>query len=436
MLKNKLKSNEGSSMVLAIIAMVLVTLLIGTIGMQLNNQIKFNSKTETYIQSKYESQGGIENGIGEFINSIEVTGEINSNTIKPEYMYLEIIKQYVTEANLIIGNNGILNTQINEAIKMIDEKDYINIKPQLEKIINNNALNGNGGGKPEIERELNVAIKYIDEYKLTMDRTNCISNIKFLNDRIIENSENYVQKDLKNSYKVYVKYNEETLDHDLVNHFGNMNNVVKDTINALKSYEQNNNIDGISDSIKKIEKYEYVINEIMLNLNQLNSISDALTLRGHIYGNGNGRDPKEIYDIVYNRIKTISLELELMKENLIYLRDNTSSSGGSTNNPENTTSKKMILTVPKVINDIKEEGYEYVSKVTLEEYEPNPNIIKSESKNNYEFEILNKDAIIELNLSIESENDNYTTNSKVNIIISNIKDSQIYDVKYEVVSWN
>ena len=419
--------------------MVLVTMLVGTIYTQLNNQIKFNSKTEKYIQSKYESQGGVEKGIFNYINSISIIGEIGPSIITPEYMYLNIIKQYVTEAKLISGNEGIIDTQIDEVKKMIDNADtigYIKIKTELINIKNNNALNGNGGGKPEIGREISVAIKYIDEYKPVMNRINCISNIKFLEERIIENSENYTQNDLKNSYIVNVTYNGQPLNTDIVNHFGNMNNVVKTAINALKSYEQNNNIESLSDSIKEIEKYEYVINEIMLNINQLKIIGDALTLRGNIYGNGNGRDPQEIYNIVYNRIKTMRLELGLMKANMIYLTDNTPSSGGSTNNPENTTSKKMILTVPKVINDIKEQGYDYVSNVIVEGYEPNPNIIASQLNDNYQFEILNKDAIMELNLAIESKNEDYTTNSKVNIIISNIKDSEIYDVKYEVVSWN
>ena len=41
----KLKNNKGNTFTIVIIALALVTIFIGTIFMQINNQIKFNKNT-------------------------------------------------------------------------------------------------------------------------------------------------------------------------------------------------------------------------------------------------------------------------------------------------------------------------------------------------------------------------------------------------------
>lgn len=436
MIKNKLKNNEGSSMVLVIIAMVLVTLLIGTIGMQLNNQIKFNSKTETYIQSKYESQGGIENGIAEFINHINVTGDLNSSTLSIADKYMNIVLQYSNEALYINGNQGIAEREIQDIIDEIKALKQSNLP--LDKIKEkynvidgkiNIAIDGvkdkNNAQKQLIYNELLCAKEYLRILQLDMTTENSVYSIKYIINRITSNAE-FCQR--------YINYNGHILNSDVNNHLENLKNMVNDIYQNVGNAINNKDTNSMNKYLDNINKYDEIIQAIMEVMN----IEKGKILLSNIkdyYENGN----KDFYKIVYNRMETIKLELELLRKNILFLKDGIASgenSSGSGSSNSSDSNNKLVVTIPKTIDNITEEDLDYISKVTVDECKLNSNISITELSNEYKIEVINNATIINISVSIESKNDNYTTNSKVNIIISNIKDSQTYDVKYKVVSWN
>lgn len=437
MLKNKLKNNEGSSMVLVIIAIVLVTMLVGTICMKLNNQIKFNSKTEKHIQSKYESQGGVENGIAKFINSINVTGDLNSNTSAIRDKYMDIVLQYSNEALLINGNQGIAEREIQDIIDEIKALKKSNLP--LDKIkekyniidgkidIAIDRLEGKSNSEKQlVYNELVYAKEYLRILQLDMTNQNSLSNIRYIINRITSNSDLCKQD---------IDYKEHILDSDIKNHLDNLKNKINDIYQNIGNAINNKDINSMNRYIENINKYDEIMQAIMQRMNEKKESILVNNIKQN-YGNGNGN--KDFYQIVYKRMETIKLELELLRENILFLKDGiisgVNSSGSGSLNSSN--KNKLVVTIPKIIDNITEEDLNYKSKVTVDECKLNSNISITELSKVYQIEVINNTARIDISLSIESKNDNYTTNSKVNIIISNIRDSETYDVKYEVLSWN
>ena len=74
--KYKIKNNGGSALVLAIIATALLTIVVGIITFQINNQLRVNKKSYDDMQSKYAAEAGIEKSIHEIVMDIE--SEINA----------------------------------------------------------------------------------------------------------------------------------------------------------------------------------------------------------------------------------------------------------------------------------------------------------------------------------------------------------------------
>lgn len=52
----RLQNNKGNAFTIVIIALALFTIFIGTIFMQINNQIKSNKNTQESISAKYASE--------------------------------------------------------------------------------------------------------------------------------------------------------------------------------------------------------------------------------------------------------------------------------------------------------------------------------------------------------------------------------------------
>ncbi len=67
----RLQNNKGNAFTIVIIALALFTIFIGTIFMQINNQIKSNKNTQESISAKYASEAGIEDVAFKVINQIE-----------------------------------------------------------------------------------------------------------------------------------------------------------------------------------------------------------------------------------------------------------------------------------------------------------------------------------------------------------------------------
>lgn len=121
---NKLKSDKGSSMILVILAMAIVTIIIFLFTKQVGNQLNSTTKNQESLQYKYEAESVIEEGIGSFIELISVkkasehwNDEVNNK--KHVYTYYKISLEELTE-------NGLNPVKVEELIKKFNFKS-INI---------------------------------------------------------------------------------------------------------------------------------------------------------------------------------------------------------------------------------------------------------------------------------------------------------------------
>lgn len=77
---NKIKNNEGSTILIAILGIFIVLSSIMAISMYLNNQLRTTKKTKDSIQSSYLAQAGIETSLGEICRDIETyLNELDKN---------------------------------------------------------------------------------------------------------------------------------------------------------------------------------------------------------------------------------------------------------------------------------------------------------------------------------------------------------------------
>lgn len=106
----KLKKNKGSALTLAIIVIALMTMVVMIISLQINNQIKFNSRQYEDMKYKYMAEAGIEKSIAEVILDI---------------------KQKIA----FINNTSRNNNQINKAVDHSNHKklEYIDGKPNVSQ---------------------------------------------------------------------------------------------------------------------------------------------------------------------------------------------------------------------------------------------------------------------------------------------------------------
>lgn len=170
-MKNKLKSENGSAMVLAMIVIVLASIIMLILSKQILNQIKITKNTQDSIQTDYDVQGNIEEGIGDFISEVSIDGngkvtESNSSDkIKYEasqsivYRISRDIKANLLEAQLINkqvympDKNG---NDINSEGKYIDGKStYPEIGKILKEIYFDKTYESEDGKKSPIDYIIN-----------------------------------------------------------------------------------------------------------------------------------------------------------------------------------------------------------------------------------------------------------------------------------------
>ena len=63
MYKNKLNDNRGGAHIIVIVAIALIGITIGTVSMQIINQVKSNKNSYDTMQSRYMAESGVENTI-------------------------------------------------------------------------------------------------------------------------------------------------------------------------------------------------------------------------------------------------------------------------------------------------------------------------------------------------------------------------------------
>ncbi|MEF9992164.1 MAG: hypothetical protein RR765_08700 [Peptostreptococcaceae bacterium] len=307
-MKKKLKSKNGSAMVLAMIVIVLASIVMLILSKQILNQIKITKNTQDSIQADYNVQGNIEEGIGDFISQVSIEGnnkstESNSTgKIKYEasqsivYRIGRDVKANLLEAQLInkqlempdkVGNN------INSEGKYIDGKStYPKIGKILKGIYFDKTYESETGKKSPIdyvinqgeyingiteEKQKNIvdALTYINQNLSTVLNNEELnggnpSTDKQLIKNLIQQSQDYISYLINqlNSEFIYFQYGT-TLDNEYINIISNqdINQLTSEldvSINYLekivKSTSNLKDLDLESEKDKKsIEFIEYML---------------------------------------------------------------------------------------------------------------------------------------------------------------------------------
>ncbi|MEG2985500.1 MAG: hypothetical protein RR835_12425, partial [Peptostreptococcaceae bacterium] len=259
-MKKKLKSKNGSAMVLAMIVIVLASIVMLILSKQILNQIKITKNTQDSIQADYNVQGNIEEGIGDFISQVSIEGnnkstESNSTgKIKYEasqsivYRIGRDVKANLLEAQLInkqlempdkVGNN------INSEGKYIDGKStYPKIGKILKGIYFDKTYESETGKKSPIDYVINQgeyingiteekqkdivdALTYINQNLSTLLNNEELnggnpSTDKQLIKNLIKQSQDYISYLINqlNSGFIYFQYGT-TLDNEYINIISN-----------------------------------------------------------------------------------------------------------------------------------------------------------------------------------------------------------------------
>ncbi|MEG1284416.1 MAG: hypothetical protein RSD22_01650 [Romboutsia sp.] len=395
-MKLKLKDTKGNIFVLVMFALAIVTIFIGTVSIQLSNQIKYNKNEEIYSENRYISEAGVENIIAQYIRNIKLDGSFENKKNSITQLYLNIVKQYLLEAKYVNVdiNNSTVNKDIDYVIiyvdnvlPIIDSDIFISELSTLKNKLNR--LSNINGIEAKVKYEIYKAQEYINKLPYISD--NIGGN---LDKNLIRNIELCKNHTLSNYYNVISIY------EDIISKF-NSNKVSPEFINDLII------------SLSKIE--EAKSNEI-LNLDQMNKDYD-----------GNNNDYMDIY---YNRIQISIMELKLIKNIILYESDNESKDG-------------LYLYIDDKIKleNIDENYSSEAIKANLtysDEYIEFIENVNNKSK----YKIKKKNAHIIIPLEIKSTGNsekgskkNYNIESKVKIIIDKIQSDEEYQIRYEIVDW-
>ena len=255
MKKNKLKSENGSAMVLAIIVIVLASLAMLILTKQVINQINLTHKTNTSIDKDYVKQGNIERGIGDFISKIKVKDIEGSQKI-PEanykapkgiiYREIRVARAQVLEAQVINNSKNMEGKKIDgidTELNIINTTLGTNLK-YIENLIDgleNLATQGCASSVSDSCYILNI-IKNKDKMNdkiLEIERVLKGKNYKN-NSKLTEKSKEYIEQSLSQTYKIinYIKYDLNNLPYTdsnstLTNGKSNLDNSINDLENDI-----------------------------------------------------------------------------------------------------------------------------------------------------------------------------------------------------------
>ncbi|MGX4601533.1 hypothetical protein [Faecalimicrobium sp. JNUCC 81] len=409
----KLKNNKGSTLTLAIFALVLITIFIGVIYSQISNQIKLNKSTETYIGEKYLAESGVEIGLSEYLKTIRLDGSVIENKI--DRLPLEIVKQYLLQAKYINNNSGNIEDSINNILQKIESKnpDLVEIKKLIETLLNSPNLGSNNHEKRLVREEILIAKEYLSN--IMFGNQNPVINIKYIIGRCIINMDLCV-RDMNNNFKI------SSTDKEAHNYIRDIKNKLLDINNNIQNFI------GNPHSIQNLRIYINELNKSIENIKRIKDVKDFNILNQadmkKIYGNYLTED---LFNIFSNRISTISLELELLKE---YIQNELSKL-----DPNLAPDNKLYLYVDDELECTGKEGRYFKSKISIsDDREYDRSFIKEETSTKYE--ILKEGAYIKIPIKIESISGKYKIESKINVVVDKIMSDKNYNIKYEVISWD
>lgn len=409
----KLKNNKGSTLTLAIFALVLITIFIGVIYSQISNQIKLNKSTETYIGEKYLAESGVEIGLSEYLKTIRIDGSVTEN--KMDRLPLEIIKKYLLQAKYINNNSGNIEDGINNILQKIESKnpDLVEIKKLIETLLNSPNLGSNNHEKRLVREEILIAKEYLSN--IMFGNQNPVINIKYIIGRCIRNMDLCV-RDMNDNFKI------SSTDKEAHNYIRDIKNKLLDINNNIQNFI------GKPHSIQNLRIYINELNKSIENIKKIKGVKDFNILNQadmkKIYGNYLTED---LFNIFSNRISTISLELELLKE---YIQNELSKL-----DPNLAPDNKLYLYVDDELECTGKEGRDFKSKISIsDDREYDRSFIKEETSTKYE--ILKEGAYIKIPIKIESISGKYKIESKINVVVDKIMSDKNYNIKYEVISWD
>lgn len=111
-MKSKLKKNNGSGFILAIIVIAIVSMMTFIVFGQINNQIKFNLNRKEYMAARYYAEAGVEKTI------YDATELIKEAIINPN------VSLYNARQTTFTGNNDNINNYLNKAIDKLNSVEF------------------------------------------------------------------------------------------------------------------------------------------------------------------------------------------------------------------------------------------------------------------------------------------------------------------------
>lgn len=160
----KLKDNSGSTMVLAIFIMAIVTIITISFLIQSGNQVKSTLKLEESLKKKYQVEGQIEEELAKFLSNIKInTIKYDINKTEKIGYKIEYNKDSLTYINPVVKESD----KIDKGDNYISVKENSNLDFELTIVKANENIDNNG-----------KEFKYDDSYKI---KSEIIVKIRGLN---------------------------------------------------------------------------------------------------------------------------------------------------------------------------------------------------------------------------------------------------------------
>ena len=134
LLKNKLKETQGSSMLMVILLLALISVSVVMIVNQLGNQLKSTMNRYDDMQAKYISEAGIERTIQEACN--QLNNNIKSQASSIENVYYNVNSNLSKSSNINNMQSELYNVKkyLNSISDKIDITDLDNINLKIDSI--------------------------------------------------------------------------------------------------------------------------------------------------------------------------------------------------------------------------------------------------------------------------------------------------------------
>lgn len=170
----KLKDNSGSTMVLAIFIMAIVTIITISFLIQSGNQVKSTLKFEESLKKKYQVEGKIEEQLAKFLSTIKInTIKYDINKIEKIGYKIEYTKDSLTSVNPVVKESD----KIDKGDNYISVKENSDLDFELTMVKQNENIDSNGKEFKyddcyTIKSEITVKVRGLNQsknYNITYD---------------------------------------------------------------------------------------------------------------------------------------------------------------------------------------------------------------------------------------------------------------------------